>query len=507
MAEIPGTVTVEPASPSLPPEVAARQPKGIHPSGQTAETFNARSGRMSIRGMPTKPAGEALAHMRQIAMLEQAMRADMVNDATSEARMRKETAAAERVWLTEVLPRWASHHACTKTRGLFLAGVPASVRPMVWKIAIGNSRGITRAHFERCVQAVESRGEPESGESSPQRTASSDSFGDGAALITAGDLPHRRAVPSMAPNTRLAAAVRKAEAARTQIAVDVPRTHILASPPPAVSRDLTPPPAVVAAGDFRGVGSDSDAAESDPAPTAAECDGQRPFDERALPAETSLREVASPVDDMPVRVTMLLRAFVELQPDMGYVQGMSYLAAMLLFELPSEEAYVAFVNLLAMGHFPLFYAMNHRAMSAYFTVFEQGLQNADKELAQALRVEGAVPQLYVAEWYMTLFSRSLPLPLAQRCWDAYLGERAMLHRVAIAIVVSLKPLLLADMSEALVVLTTLHRHPERVNGPRILQLALNTKSKLPSITWIQQIEAAQTQPWRLKEGLAEAMSA
>jgi hypothetical protein len=144
--------------------------------------------------------------------------------------------------------------------------------------------------------------------------------------------------------------------------------------------------------------------------------------------------------------------------------------------------------------------MNHRAMSAFFNVYEQGLTHADKELATALRVAGASPELYAVEWWMTLFSRSLPVDVARRCWDMYLGNRAMLYRITIATVLSFKDAILDNPSECLVLLTTLNRHPAKLHGNEILDMAASSKA-LPSLPWLQQIETANLQPWHYNTSL------
>jgi len=53
------------------------------------------------------------------------------------------------------------------------------------------------------------------------------------------------------------------------------------------------------------------------------------------------------------------------------------------------------------------------------------------------------PQIFCAEWYFTIFSYTLPLPLTQRVWDVYFvdGTKA-LHRFALTMLDRLKPLIL-----------------------------------------------------------------
>mmetsp|Transcript_9073 Transcript_9073/g.4835 ORF Transcript_9073/g.4835 Transcript_9073/m.4835 type:complete len:110 (+) Transcript_9073:60-389(+) len=47
----------------------------------------------------------------------------------------------------------------------------------------------------------------------------------------------------------------------------------------------------------------------------------------------------------------ILRVYMAYRPDMGYIPGMSYLAAMFLLYLDEYEAFCSFVNLLHSAHF------------------------------------------------------------------------------------------------------------------------------------------------------------
>ena len=58
-----------------------------------------------------------------------------------------------------------------------------------------------------------------------------------------------------------------------------------------------------------------------------------------------------------LQLGMLLRAVCALRPQQGYVQGMSFLGALLLEVMPVEEAFVALGNLLGLRYFPDFLSM------------------------------------------------------------------------------------------------------------------------------------------------------
>ena len=54
------------------------------------------------------------------------------------ARLEEQIAQATKVWSCEILPQWDAARKWRKTRTLWWAGLPPSVRGQVWKLAIGN---------------------------------------------------------------------------------------------------------------------------------------------------------------------------------------------------------------------------------------------------------------------------------------------------------------------------------------------------------------------------------
>jgi len=122
------------------------------------------------------------------------------------------------------------------------------------------------------------------------------------------------------------------------------------------------------------------------------------------------------------------------RPDVGYVQGMSYLAGNLLLYLAPYEAFVAFAHLLNSPFFHVFLKMDVAGMQARYRLFEECLAEAEPDLNRHLTNEGVAADLYFMEWSMTLFCKRLPLDVVGRVWDCYLlqGE-VVVYRTAVAI--------------------------------------------------------------------------
>uniref|UniRef100_A0A7S2QS08 Rab-GAP TBC domain-containing protein n=1 Tax=Norrisiella sphaerica TaxID=552664 RepID=A0A7S2QS08_9EUKA len=143
----------------------------------------------------------------------------------------------------------------------------------------------------------------------------------------------------------------------------------------------------------------------------------------------------------------LLCVYAKYRPDVGYIQGMSFVAGHLL--LYFEDVYMAFVVLANLLNMPLFSTLfkpkaSRHAFTEIYNLHRELLESHLPHLAHHFHEEGIEPDLYMLEWLITLFARRLRLDTLGRVWDMYLthGE-VFVHKVAIAIVKILEKALLS----------------------------------------------------------------
>ncbi|PRP83341.1 drainin [Planoprotostelium fungivorum] len=112
----------------------------------------------------------------------------------------------------------------------------------------------------------------------------------------------------------------------------------------------------------------------------------------------------------------VLEAYVCYRPDIGYVQGMSYIAAVLLLNLDTFPAFKVLANLLNKQLFRVFFKMAQDEVEAYMNWFDslvcQYLPKVHKKLVQM-----DIKHTYTVDWIMTMFSKALPIDIAMRIWD------------------------------------------------------------------------------------------
>ncbi|XP_077585165.1 TBC1 domain family member 12-like isoform X2 [Stigmatopora nigra] len=115
----------------------------------------------------------------------------------------------------------------------------------------------------------------------------------------------------------------------------------------------------------------------------------------------------------------VLGAYTCYRPDIGYVQGMSFIAAVLILNMEEADAFVTFANLLNKPCQMAFFRVDHHLMLKYFAVFEVFFQENLPRLFHHFTINKLTPDLYLIDWIFTLYSKSLPLDVACRVWDVF----------------------------------------------------------------------------------------
>ncbi|XP_005090343.1 TBC1 domain family member 12 [Aplysia californica] len=130
----------------------------------------------------------------------------------------------------------------------------------------------------------------------------------------------------------------------------------------------------------------------------------------------------------------LLGAYACYRPDVGYVQGMSFIAAILLLNMDVADAFVCFANLLNRPCQVTFFRMDENMMTAYYRTFEEFFKENLPKLYAHFNYHSVTPNLYLMEWVFLLYSKSLPLDVACRVWDVFCRDgEEFLFRTAIGI--------------------------------------------------------------------------
>ncbi|KAM7086087.1 carabin isoform 1-T4 [Molossus nigricans] len=130
----------------------------------------------------------------------------------------------------------------------------------------------------------------------------------------------------------------------------------------------------------------------------------------------------------------VLKAYTLYRPEQGYCQAQGPVAAVLLMHLPPEEAFWCLVQICEL-YLPGYYGPHMEAVRLDAEVFMALLRRLLPRVHKHLQQVGVGPLLYLPEWFLCLFARSLPFPTVLRVWDAFLSEGVkVLFRVGLTLV-------------------------------------------------------------------------
>lgn len=130
----------------------------------------------------------------------------------------------------------------------------------------------------------------------------------------------------------------------------------------------------------------------------------------------------------------LLGAYVCYRPDVGYVQGMSFIAAVLLLNMEVADAFICFANLLNFPCQVAFFRVDASLMKVYFQTYEDFFQENMPTLKQHFKKHNLTPDLYLYDWIFTIYTKSLPLDVACRVFDIFCRDgEEFLFRTALGI--------------------------------------------------------------------------
>ncbi|KAG6543998.1 hypothetical protein Mapa_014622 [Marchantia paleacea] len=133
----------------------------------------------------------------------------------------------------------------------------------------------------------------------------------------------------------------------------------------------------------------------------------------------------------------VLKAYSVYDRDVGYVQGMGFLAGLLLLYMSEEDAFWLLVALLKGAvHAPMegLYLAGLPLVQQYLFQFERLVREQLPRLGAHFEEEIINPSMYASQWFITVFSYSFPFSLELRIWDVFLYEGVkIVFRVGLAL--------------------------------------------------------------------------
>ncbi|KAI9251926.1 rab-GTPase-TBC domain-containing protein [Phascolomyces articulosus] len=118
----------------------------------------------------------------------------------------------------------------------------------------------------------------------------------------------------------------------------------------------------------------------------------------------------------------VVKAYSIHDNDVGYCQGISFIAGPLLLNMPEEEAFCVLVQLMNQynlrGHFTPQLDLLHQRLYQFDGVLQDHLPHVHRHF----ETQGIRSSMYASQWFMTLFAYKFPLDFVFRIFDILLAE-------------------------------------------------------------------------------------
>ncbi|KAM6902664.1 TBC1 domain family member 10A-like [Xenentodon cancila] len=129
----------------------------------------------------------------------------------------------------------------------------------------------------------------------------------------------------------------------------------------------------------------------------------------------------------------VLKAYTLHRPEEGYCQAQAPIAAVLLMHMPAEDAFWVLVQICE-KYLPGYYSTGLEAIQLDGQILHALLRQVSPVAHQHLKKHKLDPILYMTEWFMCAFSRTLPWASVLRVWDMFLCEGVkILFRVGLVL--------------------------------------------------------------------------
>ncbi|XP_045458026.1 TBC1 domain family member 1 [Melitaea cinxia] len=113
----------------------------------------------------------------------------------------------------------------------------------------------------------------------------------------------------------------------------------------------------------------------------------------------------------------ILKAYSLLDPDVGYCQGLSFVAGVLLLHMDEAEAFTLLRHLMFRRGIRKQYLPDMSALQVQLYQLSRLLRDHEPELHAKLESLDISPALYAAPWMLTLFTSQFPLGFVVRVFD------------------------------------------------------------------------------------------
>ncbi|CRH04084.1 GTPase-activating protein, putative [Plasmodium relictum] len=138
------------------------------------------------------------------------------------------------------------------------------------------------------------------------------------------------------------------------------------------------------------------------------------------------------LSDMKKKLNTLLQMYVLFKPELGYVQGMSYIALVFLLYCDLETAFVHFANFMDKKDIYNLYSFNKEEIKVYIYTIREILLKRNIEIYKEIIKHYNIDNIFI-QWIFTIFFICLPFHIFIRLFDIYTLYDKIIYEIIICI--------------------------------------------------------------------------
>ena len=144
--------------------------------------------------------------------------------------------------------------------------------------------------------------------------------------------------------------------------------------------------------------------------------------EKDLPRAYQLHELFTEKNGLgQTEMRKVLKAYSIYNPKVGYCQGMTSIAGILLMLMPAEQAFWCLVSIMN-KYLPGYFSAGLLAVQLDGRVMESLVHDIDPKISAFLKKNDVQATFYAIEWFLCAYTRTLPWETVLRIWDMFLCE-------------------------------------------------------------------------------------
>uniref|UniRef100_A0A3Q3JY50 Rab GTPase-activating protein 1 n=1 Tax=Monopterus albus TaxID=43700 RepID=A0A3Q3JY50_MONAL len=197
---------------------------------------------------------------------------------------------------------------------------------------------------------------------------------------------------------------------------------------------------------------------------------------RTFPAHDYFKDTGGDGQDSLYKIC---KAYSVYDEEIGYCQGQSFLAAVLLLHMPEEQAFSVLVKIMFDYGLRDLFKQNFEDLHCKFFQLERLMQEYIPDLYNHFLSVGLEAHMYASQWFLTLFTAKFPLYMVFHIIDLLLCEGiSVIFNVALALLKTSKDdLIQTDFEGALKFfrVPVPKRYRSEENAKKLMELACSMK--------------------------------